>query len=257
MPKDLLGPAQERDRPGRRAISEELAVVLDGLVAGLRHVARRRPAAAALFATGCHRLLYGILALMSILLYRNYFYRHVSANASLKHYALVLISSAIGYGMAAVLTPPATRRITKTAWITLLLAAGGILTGLVGVSFTQVGFIIVGFVLGVVAQGVAICTTTIIQETVDDEFRGRVFSINDMLYNATFVAGAAICAGLLPVSGKSYAMLAVVAIGYLAGAVGYRLLGGQPPDGVGAPGFAGSGPAESGTGGSGAGESGS
>jgi MFS family permease len=248
MPKDLLGPKQDPGMSGRRAIGSEFGIVLQGLAAGLRHVGRRRPAAAALFATACHRLLYGILALMSILLYRNYFYRHVSANASLKHYALVLISSAIGYGLAAVLTPPATSRITKTAWITLLLAAGGILTGLLGASFTQVGFIIVGFVLGVVAQGVAISTTTIIQETVDDEFRGRVFSINDMLYNTTFVAGAAICAGVLPITGKSYAMLAVVAVGYLAGAVGYRLLSGQPPDGLDPPGLADSGPAEPGTG---------
>ena len=43
-----------------------------------------------------------------------------------------------------------------------------------------------------VAQGVAICTTTILQQEVDDDFRGRVFSVNDMLYNVTFVLGAAV-----------------------------------------------------------------
>jgi len=80
---------------------------------------------------------------------------------------------------------------------------------------------------------VAICTATILQQEVDDEFRGRVFSINDMLYNATFVLGAAVSAVFMPVSGKSYPMLAVVAVGYLLAAVGYLLLSRQP---AGAPG---------------------
>ena len=48
-----------------------------GLVSGARHVWQRRPVAAALGATGSQRAMYGILLLMSILLYRNYFYRGV------------------------------------------------------------------------------------------------------------------------------------------------------------------------------------
>jgi len=83
---------------------------------------------------------------------------------------------------------------------------------------------------------VAICTSTILQQQVDDEFRGRVFSINDMLYNATFVLGAAASALFMPANGKSYAMLAVVAIGYLLAAAGYLLISRQ------ASGDAGSGP---------------
>ncbi len=106
-------------------------------------------------------------------------------------------------------------------------------------SFQQFPFLIIGFALGVVAQGVAICTATILQQEVDDEYRGRVFSINDMLYNATFVLGAAVSALFMPANGKSYAMLAVVAIGYLLAAAGYLVLNRQVP------GPAASGPAQS------------
>jgi hypothetical protein len=80
---------------------------------------------------------------------------------------------------------------------------------------------------------VAICTSTILQQQVDDEFRGRVFSINDMLYNATFVLGAAASALFMPADGKSYAMLAVVAIGYLLAAAGYLLVSRQVFGGAG------------------------
>ena len=53
----------------------ELASVAAGLAEGARYVARRRGPAAALGATGGFSLVFGPLFLMSVLLYRNYFYR--------------------------------------------------------------------------------------------------------------------------------------------------------------------------------------
>jgi MFS family permease len=75
--------------------------------------------------------------------------------------------------------------------------------------------------LGMVAQGSKICVDTLVQEQVEDDFRGRVFSFYDTLFNVTFVAAAVVAAFLLPVSGKSYVMLAVVSGGYALTAVGY------------------------------------
>jgi hypothetical protein len=229
IPRGLLGPGRRPDGSRRVGVLHELAVVVAGLAAGLRHVGQRRPAAAALAATGSHRFLYGILLLMSILLYRNYFYPSGNGNVALSHFSLLVVTSALGYGTAALVTPYATRRLAKSAWIALLLAAGGILTGVLGVSFRQVAFLVIGFALGLAAQGVAICTATILQQQIDDEYRGRVFSINDMLYNATFVLGAAVSAVFMPVDGKSYALLAVVAVGYVLAAAGYLALSRQVP----------------------------
>jgi MFS family permease len=229
IPRGLLGPDSVPGRAARSGVVHELGVVVAGLAAGMRHVGGRRPVAAALAATGSHRFLYGILLLMSILLYRNYFYPSANGNVALSHFSLLVATSAVGYGTAALLTPAATRWLAKSAWIAALLAAGGIVTGLLGVSFQQLSFLIIGFALGVVAQGVAICTATILQQQVDDEYRGRVFSINDMLYNATFVLGAAVSALFMPADGKSYSMLAVVAIGYLLAAAGYLMLNRQVP----------------------------
>ena len=206
----------------------ELGGVAAGLVDGLRHVWHKRSARAALTATGSHRFLYGILLLMSILLYRNYFYpgSH-NGNEALSHFLPVVVGSAIGYGVAAWLTPIVTRRRTKEAWITALLAAAGVLVVAFGLSFGQLEFIAIGFGLGVVAQGVAICTTTILQREMEDDFRGRVFSVYDMMFNVTFVIGAAVSAGFMPVTGRSAPMVLVVGCGYVVAAVGYRLMAGQ------------------------------
>jgi MFS family permease len=210
------------------SVASELESVAAGLVTGLRHIWRRRPARAALTATGAHRFLYGILFLMSILLYRNYFYPgHNGSNAALQHFLPVVISSAIGYGTAAWLTPIATRRISNAAWITALLVVGGVVTGVFGVTFGQLEFVAIGFGLGVTAQGLAICVTTILQQEMEDDFRGRVFSVYDMLFNVTFVLGAALSAAFMPVTGRSLPMLLVVACGYVVAAAVYRVLTGQ------------------------------
>jgi hypothetical protein len=233
MRRDLLGPPPPAGDRGRPGLLTELSVVAGGLVSGARHVWHRRPVAAALAATGSQRLLYGVLLLMSILLYRNYFYATTSANTSLGHFILVVIASAVGYGAAAVITPVATRRLAKQTWITILLAAGGVIAGLLGPTFSQAAFLVIGFSLGVVAQGVAICATTIIQEQVEDSYRGRVFALYDMLFNVPFVAGAVGGSLIMPVNGRSYTLVVIVAIGYLAAAGAYALLcrqlsGGSP-----------------------------
>jgi MFS family permease len=225
MARDSLGPDLGEARVG--SVAAELEHVAAGLLAGLRAIWHRRPARAALGATGAHRFLYGILLLMSILLYRNYFFPGNNGGKALSHFLPVVVSSAVGYGAAAWLTPVVTRRLSYSSWITILLAAGGVLTGALGVTFSQVGFVLIGFGLGVAAQGVAICTSTILQRTMQDDYRGRAFSVYDMTFNATFVAGAAISAAFMPVTGHSLPLLLTVAGGYLIAAAGYRLLAGQ------------------------------
>jgi MFS family permease len=229
IPRTLLGPAAGQARPPG-GIGAELAGVLRGLVAGARHVARRRRAAAALAATGSHRFLYGILLLMSVLLYRNFFYHDLNSNNALGHFILVVVASALGYGTAAIITPVITRRVAKASYITAMLVLGGVATAALGAGFRQPGFLAIGFLLGVAAQGVAICATTILQQQSDDAYRGRVFSLYDMLFNVSFVAGAAVSAVFIPMTGRSYPMLAVVAVGYLIAAGVYRLISGQSPD---------------------------
>jgi hypothetical protein len=185
-------------------------------------VARRRAAAAALGATGGFSLLFGPLFLMTILLYRNYFYTS-SAGVAEGHLGALVIASGVGYACAALITPPATRRLSKQAWISLLLAASAVVTAALGETFVQVAYLAIGFCLYLARQGVAICATTILQEEVDDAYRGRVFAFYDMMFNVTYVIGAAISAAFMPSDGRSPAIVGVVAVGYAAAAAAYWL----------------------------------
>ncbi len=232
MARDALGPQHPDGAPPPGRILAELAVVLAGLAAGARYIAGRRRPAAALAATAANRLCYGILFLMSILLYRNYFYRAEGANKALGHYALLTALVAVGYGASAFLTPVAARRLGKPAWIALLLAVAAITTAVLGVPFNQVGFLVLGFFLGLAGQGIAICATTILQEDISDDYRGRAFSFYDMTFNVLFVAGAAISAAFMPMTGKSDALITAVAIGYALAAGGYWALSRRAPAAV-------------------------
>jgi MFS family permease len=227
MRRDLLGPPPLAEGERRRGLLAELGVVVRGLAVGAQHVWQRRPVAAALGATGGQRAMYGILLLTSILLYRNYFYAASSANSSLAHFTLVVIAAAIGYGGAAVTTPIATRRLSKAAWIAVMLGLGGVATGALGPAFQQVPFLVLSLTLGLVAQSVAICATTIIQQQMDDDYRGRVFALYDMLFNVPFVIGAVVAAQIIPNTGKSYLLIAVAAAGYLLAAGGYAAVSRQ------------------------------
>jgi MFS family permease len=227
MSRDLLGPVHE---PGAapEALTQELRDVLRGLAAGVRYLARRPGPAGALGAVGGYRVLFGIVFLMSILLYRNYFYPGGNGNAALSHFTLVVVVTAVGYGLAAVISPVVTRRLTKHTWIALLLAVSGLVMALGG-TFRQLPFLFIGFVLGLTGQGIAISATTIIQEQTSDTYRGRAFALYDMMFNGIFVAGAVVGALIIPVNGKSYALIVVTGVGYLVAALVYARYGADRP----------------------------
>ena len=151
MQRDLLGPHREPGEAQPSGLRTELASVASGLAEGVRYLLPRRNPAAALGATGGSRLMYGALFLMSILLYRNYFYRSSVTTAEARFTVLVTVS-AIGYGCAAVLAPAMSRRVTKSAGIVVMLAGSAVLTGALGETFNQVAYIVLAFFVNMAAR---------------------------------------------------------------------------------------------------------
>ncbi|HEV7653328.1 MAG TPA: MFS transporter [Mycobacteriales bacterium] len=215
---DQLGPDDvERSR------RETLRDVARGLVAGGRHVAQRREVVSALTAIGAHRFFYGISTISTLLLYRNYFTDDGVFQAGLAGLGQVFAATAAGTLIAASVTPAAVRRFGKHVWVTGLFAAAAVTEIALGVPYTMQTLLPAALLLGIVAQASKISVDTLVQEQVEDDYRGRVFSLYDTLFNVTFVAAAVAGAFALPISGKSYFMLGVVAGGYAVTAVTYRL----------------------------------
>jgi MFS family permease len=226
MPRDLLGPDFDPNAP---AVRQAVGHVVTGLVSGGRHLAEKRPAAAGLAAIGMHRFFYGLSTVATILLYRNYFNDPANPESGLAGLSVAVLVSGAGFMAAAFITPWAVAAWGKRAWIIALLALAAFVEVMPGVFYTVPSLLVAAFALGVCSQGVKICVDTLVQEWVDDAFRGRIFALYDVVFNAAFVAAAAVGAVLLPSSGKSYPVLAFIALGYAATALGYaRLSPGSP-----------------------------
>jgi len=228
MPKDLLGPSQVHRGTGQ--LGTDLREVAAGLVAGARYVLGQRGPRAALGATSAYSFLFGPLFLMTILLYRNYFFPSQVTVAE-SHVGRLAVFSAVGYVCAALITPPATRRVSKQAWITLMLIGAAVVTAAIGETFNETAYLAIGFLMYLTRQSVAIASVTILQEGIEDGFRGRVFAFYDMVYNAAYAIGAALFAVFMPFDGKSPAVVAVIAAGFLVAALAYWLSAGGSPAG--------------------------
>jgi MFS family permease len=215
MGHELLGPDDEELAASPAgSFGHSLLAIISDLRAAIRHIVDRPRAARALGAIGAHRFLFGVASLTIVLLNRNYFSTQGDVNGGLLGLGAAIGAVGAGIVVAALITPAATERFGATTWITILLLLAAAAIAVFGLPF-QRGLLVAGaFVLGVSAQGVKICVDTTVQEQVDDRYRGRVFSVYDMLFNVTYVAAAAVAATVLPESGKSIALMACVAGGY-------------------------------------------
>ena len=77
--------------------------------------------------------------------------------------------------------------------------------------------LIASFFIGFAGQCVKISSDSVVQTTVDDEFRGRVFAIYDMALNFAIVGGTALTAATIPTSGRS-PLIAVLIGGFVLAA---------------------------------------
>ncbi|MGK3937018.1 MFS transporter [Streptomyces caeruleatus] len=213
MPVELLGPDRELIQP-------ELGAALAGsardLAAGVRHLAApaRRSAAWALGAMSVMRFCYGALLVTVLMLCR---YALTSdPDAGLALLGLAVGISGAGFFTAAVITPWTAEKLGPERWIAVCAATAAVLEPALGLPFAAVPMLIAAFVLGLITQGAKIATDTIVQSSVDDGFRGRIFSVYDVLFNIAFVGAAAVAALILPPDGRSVPLVVAVAVVYAA-----------------------------------------
>jgi hypothetical protein len=226
--RETAGPA-DGDHPGPATERPALAHAWHALVAGARHVRERRAAFDALAAIGVSRFAYGLSTIATILLCRNHFADPSDVGAGLALLAQVFAASGIGFGLAALVTPPATGRWGTHGWIRrcFVLAAA---VQAVFVAWLPVPVALVGAVLlGLAVQGSKICVDAIVQREVDDGFRGRVFAFYDVVFNVAFVAAAGCAALVVPEDGYSPLLYAVIGGLYAAAAIGYGRRRVSPP----------------------------
>jgi len=216
--RDQLGPDAET-KDSRDSVRH----VLRGLAAGVGHIRSHPSVLRAFTVIGIHRFAYGISAICTLLLYRNYFTDHGVFRAGLGGLGQVVAAIAVGGGLAAVLTPIVARRLGYTRWSGGLLIGAGVVELALGLPFQLQLVLPAAALLGLTAQGVKICVDTLVAQRVADDFRGRVFSLYDTLFNVVFVAAGVLTALVLPETGKSAIAVCGIGLAYLVTGAAYYL----------------------------------
>jgi MFS family permease len=172
-------------------------------------------------AIAMQRFFYGLSTIDGVLLFRNYFANSHNTGAGLRGLAFAFAAGAIGVVIAALITPRVVRRTGEERWAYGLFGAAAVIELALGLGFNKWALIAAALLLGIVAQGSKICVDSLVQRSIDDVFRGRVFAFYDIVFNVSFVAAAAYGAATLPMNGKSYAVIVTIACGYALTGIGY------------------------------------
>ncbi|HEY5785457.1 MAG TPA: MFS transporter [Microlunatus sp.] len=216
IPRHALGP----DEPDP-AIARD---VVRGLVEALAHLRQRRAAGLGLITIGLHRVAYGIVTVAMILVFRNYLNAPTDVNPALADLGLLAVITAAGFVAAAAVTPPLSVRWGVQRLVVVAFVASAVFQLLPGAIFAKVPLLVAGFLLGITAQSIKLCVDTLVQAHVDDEFKGRVFVIYDMIFNVALVVAAGIGALILPANGVSVPIIVGLAVAYAVLGVWFALV---------------------------------
>jgi MFS family permease len=179
---------------------------------GFRFLEIHGDAARGIAATAIHRGGLTALTLTALLLERNTFHNPSDSEAGLAGVSAALTIAAIGFVLGAALAPYGVRRVGRHRWMRYSILAASVSTLLLVVARDPALLLITAFLASMCGQSVKVTNDALVQSKIDDEFRGRIFAVYDVLVNAAIVTGALLAAWVLPISGDSWLMPLLISI---------------------------------------------
>ncbi|ADD45470.1 MFS transporter [Stackebrandtia nassauensis] len=224
-----LGP-DETERATDRLLAAIIATA-KGMVTGFRHLWQRRGAAYVMSVQAGHRALYGVLAVFTLAIFRGYFHDPAEAHFgdTLAWLASIAVAGQAGSFLAAVVTPGISRRFGPGRWVASLMTLMIAVVASLGLNLVEPMFVAGTFLVNIASQSTKIVVDTSLQTSCDDEYRGRLFSLNDTVFNFTFIVGMFTGAALLPGDGMAPWLLFATAGGYVLLAGWYWLVSRRHP----------------------------
>ena len=192
---------------------------------GVKFLRQHIDAARGIAAVAVHRGGITALTLIALLLERNTFNDPADSEAGLAGLSFTLSLAACGFVVGAVIAPYGVRKIGRHRWMRLSLVAST--SGPLFILFvrTPTTLALAAIITALFGQSLKVTNDALVQSKIDDIYRGRVFSVYDVVVNGAIVSGAVIAALLLPNTGDSFVVPLVVALVYLT--AGLRLLRGR------------------------------
>jgi MFS family permease len=216
IPRRDLGP--EAGEARMAPLTSDLMAVVRGMVAGIVHVHRRPRARRGMGVVMAHRVAFGALLVDALLLVRNTLNPSDSPDTALADFALTAAGASLGSFLAAVSAPLVVRRVGLAPWSATTLLVAAVVAPL-SFSSLQLPLMALGSLsMGFAGQTVKIAGDTVLQQDVDESYRGRVFSLYDVGLNVALVSGICLTAFTAPTDGIAPALW--IGVGVLLAATG-------------------------------------
>ncbi|MSO16779.1 MAG: MFS transporter [Candidatus Planktophila sp.] len=172
-------------------------------------------AARGIAATAIHRGGLTALTLTALLLERNTFNDPADSEAGLTGLSVTLSIAATGFVIGALAAPYGVRKVGRHRWIRLSIFAASFGSLLLVIDRTPILLGATAFFAAMFGQSVKVTNDALVQSKIDDYFRGRVFSVYDVVVNSAIVTGALLAAWILPISGDSWLLPLIVSISWI------------------------------------------
>jgi len=188
---------------------------IDEMRDGFKRLQACRDAMLGIITTGVHRSGLTALTLMALILQRNSFNSSSEPSAGLAGFALAAVVAGAGIAVGALIAPFGVARFGRHRWIRWMLISSAIAPLFLALEQSEPILLLTGFLTGACGQGVKVTNDALVQSQIVDQYRGRVFSVYDVMVNSAIVSGALVAALLLPKNGAGGLLPLVVSISYL------------------------------------------
>ena len=179
---------------------------------GFNFLKEHADAARGIAATAVHRGGLTALTLTALLLERNTFHNPNDSEAGLAGLSFTLSIAAVGFVIGAAIAPYGVRKVGRHRWIQLSITGASASVLLLVIGRTPILLIATAFFTALCGQSLKVTNDALVQSKIADLFRGRVFAVYDVLVNSAIVTGALIAAWILPISGDSWQLPALISL---------------------------------------------
>jgi MFS family permease len=187
---------------------------------GLNFLRQHVDAARGIAAVAIHRGGITALTLIALLLERNTFNDPADSEAGLAGLSFTLSLAACGFVVGAVIAPYGVRQMGRHRWMRLSLIASALGPLFIVFIRTPATLALAAIITALFGQSLKVTNDALVQSKIDDIYRGRVFSVYDVVVNGAIVSGAVIAALLLPDTGDNFLVPLIVALVYLTAGLG-------------------------------------
>jgi MFS family permease len=166
--------------------------VTGDLLKGARRLVNTPAAFGSITSIALDQLLVGLITVLSVVVFKEEFKEGVAS------YGRIVAAAGVGVIVGTATVGLLEQRLEKPRIISLAFAVAGVMALLVAPKIIGLTVVLMSFTLGLTYPWRKVAADTIVQDTIPDRYRGRVFALYDLAFSLPRVAAAALAIVLIP-----------------------------------------------------------